>query len=408
MAPFTLWDVVSEDFRHPAPHEHQWIQDAFNAVCVTYAWPQIFIETPAPPSPVPLTVACVAAVFLPVGSQPRYLSTRTDYSNPRMADPIPESLHLPKWEKPSNDQCRVVLESLEQIMNIEAVNFIPPTIIVELRHDDGKEYGKRSLPGIVGGQTTLYHHSHTPFWKMVTQARERLIDPSDAIQDTTNYLQSDLRTLFLGVRVESGLTSRQGGYLNATTASSAGILLRSIHEGPRLTVSNHSFLNTDDVHHPSSHITGVCIGQITERFEHLDIALVQLFPSSTFTNAGYFQAQEPKRLLRSNEVPNNVWCSLDGMATGLVFLRVAGIRLRAAQCPPGVVIPSTDFVAENIMEYIGPAGDQTQEGVCGAPIVVDDDHNGGVVGFFQLGERDSNWATAPCLDDLIDRGWVLV
>ncbi|KAL4918829.1 hypothetical protein BDW62DRAFT_200471 [Aspergillus aurantiobrunneus] len=311
-APFSLWDSESNDFRHPASHEHRWIQEAFGAVCVTYAWPRIFINTATPPSPVPLTVACVAAVFVPVGSQPRYLSTKTEYSNPRMADPIPAHLHFPKWERPSNEQCRVLLERLGPTMNIEAVNFVPPMIIVELRCNDGKEYGKRSLPGI---------------------ARERLIDPSDAIQDTTNYLQSDPRTLCPGVRVESGLTSRHGGYLDATMASSAGVLLRSVHEGPRLTVSDHGFLSADEVYHPSSQIAGVHIGQIrqiTERFEHLDVALVQLFPTSTFTNAEYFQAQAPKRLLRSNEVSNNVWCSLDGMAAGLVFLRVVGIRFRAA------------------------------------------------------------------------------
>ncbi|KAE8349273.1 hypothetical protein BDV28DRAFT_152044 [Aspergillus coremiiformis] len=406
-APFTLWDAESNDFRPAAPHETQWIVDTFCAESITYAWPQIFIETATPPSSVPLTVACVAASFIPVGSKPRFLSANTSYSNPRIADPIPAHLHLPKWERPSTEQCRLVLEALGCIVNIEAINFLAPIIIVELQYGDGKEYGRISLPGLVGGRTTIYHHSPRSFWDMQELARERLINPSEAIQDTINYPQSPLGTLCPGVRVESGLVSRDGRYMDDTMASTAGVLLRSAHEGPRLTVSNHAFLSAEDVYHPSSH-AGVCVGEITERFEHLDVALVKLFPSLTFTNTKNFQAQIPNRLLRSSQTPNNVWCSLDGMATGLVFLRVAGVRIRPAKRPPGVQTPFLDFKADNIMDYIGPVGGPIREGVCGAPIVVDDGQDGGVVGFFQFGESNSSWALSPCLDDLIDRGWDLV
>ena len=408
LAPFTLWDTESGDFQHPTPQQNQWILEHFNAVSVTYTWPRIIIETPIPPLPVPLTVACVAAVFVPVGSRPRHLTTRTGYSNPRLPDPIPPHMHLPKWGRPSSEQCQFVIERLAWNMNINAISFISPIIVVELCDQDGKKYERRSLPGIVGGRTTIYHHSDMPFWGMAEQARERLINPLDAVQDTTNYLNSDARTMCPGVRVESGPVSKHGEYWTATMASSAGVLLRSVDEGPRLTVFNHGFLGTDEVYHPSSQAAGVCIGQITERFEHLDIALVRLSPSSSFTNSEYFQAQTPTRLLRSNQVSENVWCSLDGMATGLVFLRLVGVRMRRAQRPPGVVISFAEFLVENIMEFIGPAGGRVRDGVCGAPIVVDDGQDGGVVGFFQLGAQDSDWALSPCLDDLLDRDWALV
>ncbi|PLN85034.1 hypothetical protein BDW42DRAFT_18441 [Aspergillus taichungensis] len=292
-------------------------------------------------------------------------------------------------------------------MNIHAINFISPIIVVELCHQDGRKYERISLPGVVGGRLTIYHHSNIPFWGTAEQARERLINPSDAVQDTTNYLESDAKTMCPGVRVESGPMSRHGKYGTATMASSAGVLLRSVDDGPRLTVSNHAFLGTDEVYHPSPQAAGLCIGQITERFEHLDIALVELSPSSSFTNSEYFQAQTPTRLLRSNQVSENVWCSLDGMTTGLAFMRVVGVRMRDAQRLPGVAIPCTDFMVENILEFIAPAGGRIRDGVCGAPIVVDDGQDGGVVGFFQLEAQDSDWALSPCLDDLLDRGWVL-
>ncbi|KAJ9259481.1 hypothetical protein DTO207G8_1044 [Paecilomyces variotii] len=406
VAPFTLWDSSRRDFRYPTPSEHAWINTTFQAVSVTYIWPDIIIETPNPPTPVPLTVACVAAMFIPVGHQITYLSTDIDYSNPRMPDPVPEHLRFHKWERASTEQYEAVLQELGKLVNIQAVNFIPTLVIVEIRTGDGRTYERRSLPGRVGGQTTLYHHSETPFWKMERQGRERLIEPSDMTQDTTNYIR-ELHTLCPGVRVESGTTSRYSGYLDTTMATTAGILLRSNKEGPRLTVSNHGFIDTDEVYHPSPR-TGDCIGQVTERFEALDIALVKLFPSITFTNSEYFQANIPKRLLRSNEVPENTWCSLDGMASGLVFLKVHGRRFRVAPQPPGVVVPFVDFQAENIFRYVGPAGGQIREGICGSAIVVDDDKDGGVVGFFQLGEHGSEWTTCPCLDDLIDRGWTVV
>lgn len=396
VAPFTLWDSSNRDFRYPSVAEQQWIIDTFHATRVTWSWPEIIITTPVAPRPVPLTVACVAAIFTPSDDYRSCLSTDTDYSNPSIPDPVPKDLHLHKWERPSKEQCEKVFDELQKLANIQAINFIPPSIIVELRVDDCRTYEKRSLPGRVGGQTTLYHHSDELFWDVASQGRERLIDPGDTIQDATNYI-AEQHTLYPGVKVESSRVGIDSGLLMIATASTAGALVRSSADGQRLTVSNHCFQNSAEVYHPSSKIGGICIGQITERFEALDIALVKLFPKKTLTNSQYFQAQPPKRLLLSNEVPNNTWCSLDSMASGLVFLRVGGVRYRP------------DLSAENILRCVGPVGGEVRDGMCGAPIVVDDneDGGGGVVGFFQSSEGNSDWAICPCLDDLVNRGWTL-
>ncbi|EFR03719.1 hypothetical protein MGYG_06716 [Nannizzia gypsea CBS 118893] len=407
-APFTLWDSSQQDFRYPTGPEKQWIMSTFSATGLTISWPEIFIETASPPTPVPLTVACVPCLFIPPGHPAQPLSADISYCDPRLPDPVPVQFHYSKWGRPSKQEYEVVFRKLSDIMNIRAINFVHSMIIIELRADDGREYERRSLPGRVANHLTLYHHNETPFWDLKVQGRERVIKPTGNLHDMTNYLSTELHSLCPGVRVESGTTSRHGGYLDLTMATTAGVLLRSCSEGQRLTVSNHGFPHSDDVYHPSSSPDGLCIGQITERFMALDVALVQLHPSTSFTNDEYFESQPPKRLVRSNEVPLNTWCTLDGMASGLIFLRVAGIQVVPPPQVPGIQVDFTRFQTENIYRYIGPAGAEVCAGVCGAPIVIDEDERGGVVGFFQLGERGADWALAPCLDELIDRGWTVV
>lgn len=81
-------------------------------------------------------------------------------------------------------------ERLCQIMKDEAGNFIPPIIIVELCQDDGKTYEKKSHPGRVAGRIALYHHDSRHSGK-TPHTSEQSIKPSETVQDTTNYLQSE-------------------------------------------------------------------------------------------------------------------------------------------------------------------------------------------------------------------------
>ncbi|KAL4778644.1 hypothetical protein BJX76DRAFT_366068 [Aspergillus varians] len=302
LAPFSLWDNDRQTFRLPSDKERQWIYENFQVETLTFEWPKIIIETSHPPKPIPLTVGCVAASFVPVG------------------DPIPKNRHLEPWCKPSQQQLESIFSALDQFATIIAINFVPPDIVVELAVDE-KSYGRRTLPGVVVGRTTLYYHDRSPFWNNSLLSRERLIQPTDTIQDETDYIAAS-RTM--------------------------------------------------------------CPGAVP-----------------------------PRKLIWSDnvEIKQGRWCSVDGMASGLMFLRIHAMRYLPAQRLPGVVLPMTTFHAEYVFEYVGPEGDQIRDGVCGAPIVIDgdtEDGGGDVVGFFQLGAQGSPWAIAPCLDDLVDRGWAIV
>ena len=156
--PFSLWDPETSDFRSPSRLEAQWIINRFHATAVTYSWPEMIIETPSPPNSITLTVASVAALFVPPGFKPRYLSVSSNISNPRMQDPVPQ-IRLGRWVLPSQAQQRLIYTALAAMASVTAINYIPPTIYVELDATDGRTYAQHSLPGRVGGLPTMYHHS---------------------------------------------------------------------------------------------------------------------------------------------------------------------------------------------------------------------------------------------------------
>lgn len=57
-------------------------------------------------------------------------------------------------------------------------------------------------------------------------------------------------------------------------------------------------------------------------------------------------------------------------------------------------------------QHFGNGGVTMREGICGAAIVEDDTDDGGVAGF--CWEASPNYAFSPCLNELIDRGWMVV
>ncbi|KAF8417694.1 hypothetical protein EV426DRAFT_681956 [Tirmania nivea] len=326
-APFSLWDSEIYDFRSPSYLE---------------IWPEMIIEMLSPPSPISLTVASVAVPFVPPGFKPKHLSVSSNIANPRIPDPVPQIC-----------QQKVIYTALAAIASVTAINYIPPTIYVELDATDGRTYAQHSLPGRVGGLSTMYHHSRN---------------------DKTNYYV-EWKCLCPGVILESASVSTRESYRTLTMATTAGILVKSTFntDAPRLTVANHGFLGTNDVFHPT--VEGVKIGEITE--------------SMISARVGS-------------------WCSLDSMSSGLVFARITGVKNKPAVRHSGVVIPTIKLPMEHIMQLMGPTGGAVTVGICGAAIVVDDEEDGGVVGFFQLGEEGGDWATCPALDDLMDRGWSVV
>lgn len=112
-APFTLWDQEKQYFRYPTPVEKSWIFGRYRATAIFVCWPVIVIETAEPPSPLPLTVGCVAAVFVPAPGDTdpieavspllyatNYIELTTNYASPRVPDPV-SSFRLKAWTYPT-------------------------------------------------------------------------------------------------------------------------------------------------------------------------------------------------------------------------------------------------------------------------------------------------------------------
>lgn len=92
----------------------------------------------------------------------------------------------------------------------------------------------------------------------------------------------------------------------------------------RITVALPGFLESNEVFHPDDQ--GVRIGEIDERWNSLDIALTRPDPNLQFTNAEYFGANPPKRLLHSSQALRGDWYEADGMSTGVVYFQLRGER----------------------------------------------------------------------------------
>lgn len=419
-APFTLWDKEKQDFRHPTPIEKNWIVSRYRATAISVRWPIIVIETAEPPSPLPLTVECIAAVFVPPARSadsnetisPLYAAARiqltTNYASPRIPDPV-STFRLKAWTYPTRQQREHIIQALYSIVSIKRVSFFWPYIIAEL-HVDDRVYGRHTLPGKVAGCSTFYHHSETSFWHdMTLRTRERLIDPKSGVQDCTNYLENGNCELCPGVRLESAPVTDEGPYTTLSRTTTAGVMLRNTDGQVRMSASNHGFPESDQVFHPST--DGCRIGEVTERWLAQDTALVKLDTSVAFSNNSYFEAQSPKRLLRSQEMEESrygKWFSADGMSTGLVFLFLQGVssyEARRPSPPRPIMIDFAEWVTENMFHMIGPTGGTAKDGLCGAPIVDDDAGDGAVAGFFQLANNEI--CLSPVLDEIIDRGWDL-
>lgn len=248
----------------------------------------------------------------------------------------------------------------------------------------------------------FYHHSkESVFDDLPVQGRVKFIVPSKSVQDTTDYIQTS-NTLCLGIRVESAEATDVGHYAETAIGTTAGVLLRDTHGRERITVCNHGFIHSSEVFHPAH--SGTQIGEIDERWKALGIALIKLNPSISFTNNMYFEANVPRRLLRSNEIPMGTFFCVDGMSTGAFFLHVQGISLYVLKRPAN--LSGIEHSRMKIYRILGSNMSHPQPGICGAAIVEDDSDEGGVARFFS--EGNSDFALSPCLNELIDRDWAIV
>jgi hypothetical protein len=415
-APFSLWDSEKNDFRLPTAVEENWLITRYNATAIDFQFPIMVIETASPPKTLPLTVAAVAVSFVPPPStlardasgrrleplfDARPIGMPTNYAGPQKpVDPL--SFKFRKWTQPSDEELRVLVEQLFTFCNPRMVHILCPRLIVELRVDDQRVYQPNSLPRRIGGFAVHYYHqADSVFEGLSVRGRERLISPTTSTEDDSDYLAA-FNELCPGVRVESAKTTNIGQYADLSMRTTAGILVRDNHGHQRLTVSNHGFLHSDEVFHPTNN--GRHIGEIDERFDYLDIALVKLNPAIKFTNATYFEAKRPRRLLRSQEIPDGVFFCVDGMSTGAVFMQAQGITLDIPPRPSSMT--AIRFLKLRTFRGFGALGSVPREGICGAPFIEDDSDEGGVAGFFVNG--NAHFALTSCLDEFIDRSWGVV
>ncbi|KAI9677215.1 MAG: hypothetical protein M1829_002789 [Trizodia sp. TS-e1964] len=138
IAPFNLWSESEHDFRKPTKAEMMWIADTYASNDVSFRFPHIIISTGEAPLPLPLTVAGVAAIFAPPGFEKPFPRGMSGYASPRIADPLPQ-IKLRRHVKPSRNEMEEVVHILCQIISVEAVNFLPTGMVVEILHEEGIE-----------------------------------------------------------------------------------------------------------------------------------------------------------------------------------------------------------------------------------------------------------------------------
>ena len=405
-APFSLWERESASFRGLLPHEQEWIFTTYRATAIHISFPDITIQTNHPPTEIPLTLGGALVRFLPedmfIPSVPE--GALRPYPNSQRSDLLSSS--LPLYSTPSLQQCYEIIRLLAVEVDIRAVHFLPPLIIVELDMTSGKKYARRSLPSRAGGISIQYHEAHEGFWKGSSQmGYERLITPTDTVADTSDYLFNNPHKISPGVCLSSAFRMEQGLATSGWLSTSAGILLQKGNKRC-LTLANHGFPDSSEVYHPSP--TGRRIGQITERFPAWDWALAELDPSISFSNDRYFAAPKPSRLIRVNELKVGDWFEVDGYSTGRLDLCARGISLLKPSMPDGiptVPIPCERWTVELAYSLFGAIGASIKEGICGAPVV---DDEGRVAGMFSLVDMSGMWAHTTALDFLSHSGWSLV
>ncbi|MCJ1257534.1 hypothetical protein MMC24_005360 [Lignoscripta atroalba] len=393
-APFAMWDAHSRDFRLLQDTDLKWLKQNFGALAVGQFGPFLVIETETPPSPLLLTVGGMPVMFVPERTvpgeflyDPFRVKNNTAYASPRVADPI-NSFKIPYWEDPTEEQMDLIAYTLGQVASIKRITYMWQFTIVELEMD-GRTYMPRSLPAVVAGCATLYHHSSSPYWGLTTQRRRWTVPSVDQdVQDVTNYLIVGNKELRPGVRLSSSWTDIDNRP-QQSTATTAGVFLRN-RDQVRMTCSLHGWQNSNEVFHPQP--SGKLIGTVRERYDAQDMALVELNPAIQFTNHRYFEANIPRRLLTRAECGRmrGVWYTADGMSTGCISLVKSGTVYEFPPRPLGHArIPFATWreegaVYSNLYTVMGATGGDSTvaDGLCGAPIV---DHSGGsngVAGFF--------------------------
>ncbi len=405
-APFSLWDHESAAFREPRANELDWMFATYRARAIYVHLPDIMIRTDQPPTEIPLTIGGALVRFIP---EDMFLpnipaGSLRPYPNSQRDDLLSSPLRL--YSIPSHKQCHEIIRLLELEVDIRAIHFLPPQIIVELDMTSGKKYDRHSLPPRAGGMSIQYHEANEGFWRGSSQmGYERLITPTHTIVDHSDYLFNSPHKISPGVCLASSFVMEGSLPTSKWLGTSAGLFLQRGHKR-YISIANHGFPSSSEVYHPSP--TGRRIGQVTDRFPAWDLAFAQLDPSIyiSVSNDHYFAAPKPSRMIRVEEIQAGDWFEVDGYSTGRLDMCARGRSYARPDMPEGIQAnPIQDWKVEVAYSIFGAIGASVKEGICGAPVV---DHNGRVAGMFGLVDQSGMWACTIGLDFFIDSGWSLI
>jgi hypothetical protein len=377
---FDLYNEVTKSYRCPSSEELHEIRAQFpEATDISFQHPILIIASPTPPSSTPLTVGGCPTVFVPKTSD--YNQCPGHPGNPRIKDPL-------KVKFKDNNHWEV-LELVYRFLEEYRPTIVSTTfasVIVELAEDIAIE----KLPGMLGGWVAFYTVGGDKLENM-QNGRARLLQPTDNIQDDTDYTSAGLTP---GIRIAGRVDS-----------GTAGCLLEK-NGVRRLTVPTHCFDETEiNVYHPRYGNNG--IAKIVERWKDIDISLCQLASNINFTNTSYFEAPAPRELVRSDTVDGQWgWCWVDGYTTGAIPFLKTGLAFVLAGNRDAKYHELRHYRAYNLVAW-GPAVGDVARGLCGAPVVMDADEDGmdggRVLGFFRFARGET--ILVQVVDELINAGW---
>ena len=390
---FNLYDAGTNTYRTPTQDEMRTLHEIFpSATEFRFEYPLLIVRCETPPTPIPLTVAAVAAVFLPANDD--YEPIPGNPGNPRVVDFLEGNPYEPNAETQFEFLERLLATLQEKRLSPISCTFYLGSLVVELKNS----IPAHTLPGRLGGIVPFYSNG-IPAWKIRKICQSRLITPNQYTVDTSDYRTNGLTP---GIRV-----------CGVQHAGTTGLVIRNRHSGDRrVMVANHVFSDTDQVYHPTTSVENH-IGTIVERFPNIDLALVRLDDHIEYHNATYFDAPTPKKFVTSqyDRVKRQGWFFLDSPFTGLVPFLWAGVRVGIRDGLPAQVYHGLNYDREYVLRSMGLNVGQLAEGVCGSPLVRDDynvgeQSAGAVLGAF--GWSDQNVMEnifVSVMDEIVRAGW---
>ena len=400
-APFMLWDPPTFDIRNPTDEECNWLCDRFDANRISFDSTELTITTStASPQLVPLTIAGCLVRFVPPGVDvsPILSYAKLGFYSTLTRDIFP--FPLPRYKFPTLEQRSIIVDTLQREVNMRAVHFLPPFVIVELSVTDGRKYERRTLPENAGGFKIMYYHAERGFWlKPYKPGYAGVSNPTTTMNDNSEVMIAEPPKFSPGVCVSSA-SNANGTSLIST---SAGLLL---HRGDeqRLTLSTHGFEHSDKVFNPNP-TTGQRIGQICRRLPSHDIALAELDPSTAFDNQCCTDAPLPVQLVDHTAIEAGQWFHCHGAFAGRIDLCARSLTsINPSQdFASGLNTPYKDWPINMHFSVFGlPAGAEMRDSIRGAPLV---DHCGRVPGLLRSFDESGRFASVAPMDVLLREGW---